>query len=130
MNVEHLRNGPGGTSTVWEALAELVSAGQDLVLDRIDLVRSEITDDIEDLAVSGGMIVAAALVASAGWVAVAAAIIGWLNHVMQLEAALALIGALHLGAGVGLGAVAIRRFSRRKLKVQTPDLNVMEASDG
>jgi len=127
MNVEHLRSGPGGTSTIWEALAELVSAGQDVVLDRIDLVRSEITDDIEDLAVSGGMIVAAALVAAAGWVAVAAAIIGWLNHVMQLEAALALIGALHLGAGIGLAAVAVRRFSRRKVKVQSP--GVMEAAD-
>jgi hypothetical protein len=73
------------------------------------------------------MIVAAALVAAAGWVAVAAAIIGWLNHVMQLEAALALIGALHLGAGIGLAAVAVRRFSRRKVKVQSP--GVMEAAD-
>lgn len=127
MNVEHLRSGPGGTSTIWEALAELVSAGQDVVLDRIDLVRSEITDDIEDLAVSGGMIVAAALVAAAGWIAVAAAVIGWLNHVMQLEAALALIGALHLGAGLGLGAVAARRFSRRKGQGQ--GTGVMDGAD-
>lgn len=127
MNVEHLRSGPGGTSTIWEALAELVSAGQDVVLDRIDLVRAEITDDIEDLAVSGGMIVAAALVAAAGWIAVAAAIIGWLNHLMQLEAALALIGALHLGAGVGLAAVAVRRFSRRKAHAAAA--GVVEAVD-
>jgi hypothetical protein len=128
MNVEHLRSGPGGTSTIWESLAELVAAGQDVVLDRIDLVRSEITEDLEDLAVSGSMIVAAGLVAAAGWIAVAAAIIGWLNHVMQLEAALALIGALHLGAGLGLGAVAVRRFSRRKSRLLNPD--AMEHSDG
>ena len=128
MNVEHLQSGPGGTSTIWEALAELVAAGQDVVLDRVDLVRSEIADDVEALAVSGGLIVAAGLVAAAGWIAVAAAVIGWLNQVMQLEAALALIGALHLGAGLGLGAVAVRRFSRRKSRVQSP--NRMERTDG
>lgn len=96
--------------SLWDATAELVAAGQQVILDRMDLLRNEIGDDLRMVVVGSGLIVIAGLVAAFGWVVSWLAVVVWLAERTSTPFALLVVGGLHLVAGALLGALAINRF--------------------
>jgi hypothetical protein len=102
------RNGHG--VSLWEATGELISAGQQVILDRVELLRSEITDDVRDVVFGVALVVAACAVASFGWVVVAGAVVAALAKTLSLEASLLIVGLPHILVGAVLAFMAIGRF--------------------
>src|SRR5690349_19763061 len=113
--------------SLWEATGELIAAGQQVILDRVELLRSEITEDVRDVMWGGALVVAALVVASFGWVIVCASLVVLLHRWLSLEASLAIVGAPHIVLGVVLAMMAMRRF--RHLHLQNPD-SIVEGSNG
>ena len=121
MQTQH-RNSQG--VTLWEATGELIAAGQQVILDRVELLRSEITDDIRDLMLGGALVVSAVMVvvgtvdpaalrpllAGFGWVILCVSLVALLHRWLPLDASLALVGGPHILAGVVLALMAMRRF--------------------
>lgn len=102
--------GIGQPPSLWEATAELASAMQQVVSDRLDLLRHELAYDATQFAVGIGLVVSAALVAALGWVGLACAAVVVLDRFMGLDAAFAIVGGLHVAVGVALATLAMRRF--------------------
>ncbi|MEQ1503997.1 MAG: phage holin family protein [Myxococcota bacterium] len=98
--------------SLWSATAELVAAGQQVVLDRVELLRTEISEDLRALAVGGGLVVAAAMVAAFGWVVLSGAIVVTLANHMSAELALGIVGGVHLALGVVLAVAALGRLRK------------------
>jgi len=98
------------SGNLWDATAELVAAGQQVILDRVDLLRTEIGDDLRMVVVGSGLILVAGLVAAFGWVVSWLAVAVWLAERISTPPALLVVGGLHLVAGAVLGALAINRF--------------------
>jgi hypothetical protein len=98
--------------SLWEATAELVSAGQDLVVARLDLLRSEISEDVNLVAVGAALVVASSLIAALGWLLLVGALTVWLTRHVELDLALLIVGLPHLVGGAILGFMAVRRFRR------------------
>lgn len=96
--------------SLWEATGELIAAGQQVVLDRVELLRSEITDDIRDLMLGGALVVSAVVLAGFGWVILCVSLVALLHRWLPLDGSLALVGAPHILAGVVLALMAMRRF--------------------
>ena len=107
MQTQH-RNSQG--VTLWEATGELIAAGQQVILDRVELLRSEITDDIRDLMLGGALVVSAVVLAGFGWVILCVSLVALLHRWLPLDASLALVGGPHILAGVVLALMAMRRF--------------------
>jgi len=98
------------SSSLWDATTELVAAGQQVILDRVDLLRTEISDDARMVVVGSGLILIAGLVAAFGWVMSWLAVAVWLAERTSTPLALLVVGGLHLVARAVLGALAINRF--------------------
>lgn len=113
--------------SLWEATGELIAAGQQVILDRVELLRSEITEDLRDLLWGGTLVVAALMVATFGWIIVCAALVVLLHRWMPLEASLAIVGGPHILAGLALAGMAWRRF--RHLHFPSSE-SFVEASNG
>lgn len=110
LDPERANAGANPSLSIWEATAELVSAGQEVVLDRVELLRTEITHDVRHVVVGVSLVSAGLLVAALGWVIATAAVVVLLTRSMALDLALALVGAPHLAVGVVLAFLAIRQF--------------------
>lgn len=115
-----MQAGPGPSPhdpgpSIWEATAELVSAGQDVVLDRVELLRTEIAHDVQQVLVAGGMVAAGAALGVFGWVLAMAALVALLSRLIPFDLALAAVGLPHLFGGVGLALVATRKLREREL---------------
>lgn len=101
---------PEATPSFWEATAELVSAGQEVVLDRVELLRTEIAHDLQHVIVGIGLVSAGLFIAVFGWVLAMAALVVVLSRAVSLDLAFALVGVPHLAAGVVLALFAVRQF--------------------
>jgi hypothetical protein len=99
---------------LWRATAEAGSAGQQVILDRVELLRTELGDDLRDLAVAVGTVVAASVVVLIGWVIAAVAFAFLLAEWMPMEAALGIVALLHLLGGGFMARQAVHRFHEAK----------------
>ena len=109
--------------TFWRATADVVTASQRVVTDRIELLRTELADDAKDLSVAIGVVVASGVVVVIGWVFLAVAAAFLLARFVPWEAAIGIVGALHVVSGAVLARGAIRRFN------QTRRLAALEVTD-
>jgi hypothetical protein len=96
--------------SLWEATAEVVAAGQQVMLDRVDLLRNEIVHDVRTFATGGALVVAANVIAAIGWLLLIAAFVALLTRWLPLDASLALVGGLHIVVGIVLVVLAVQRF--------------------
>jgi len=109
------------STNLWDATAELVSAGHQVLLDRVDLLRSEIGDDLRMIVIGSGLVLFAVLVGAFGWVITWSAVIVWLAQRLPVHLALLGVGGLHLVAGALLAGFAVSRF--RQLAAPTWELS-------
>ncbi len=109
------------TPSLWDAAVEVVDAGQQVMVDRVDLLRNEIThrldslrselaNDAQNFAVGAGLVVAAGVVALLGYALLVAAFVALLDRWLSLDASFAIAGGLHVAVGIALVATASRRF--------------------
>lgn len=112
MSDTHPRRAPREVPSLWEATLDVFEAGQQVIVDRIDLVRAEIGEDILRLAVGSSFVVTAGVLALVGYLTLLAAILVFLARWMSPEAALALGGALHLLVGVTSAAMGLSSLGR------------------
>lgn len=110
---QHLRT--SGVPALWEATLDVFEAGQQVLLDRIELVRAEISEDISRMALGIAFVVGAGVLALLGYITLLAAIIVLLAKALSTEAALAIGGGLHLLIGVLLAAVGVSSLKRMPL---------------
>lgn len=104
-----------GVPALWEATLDVFEAGQQVLLDRIELVRAEISEDISRMALGIAFVVGAGVLALLGYITLLAAIIVLLAKALSTEAALAIGGGLHLLIGVLLAAVGVSSLKRMPL---------------
>jgi VIT1/CCC1 family predicted Fe2+/Mn2+ transporter len=119
-------------SAFFRATAEVVAATQRVMVDRLELLRSQLTDDAKDLAVAIGVVVAAGLVFVIGWVFSAVAVSLFLSRWLAWEVAIAIVGLAHILSGAVLARGAIRRFNatRRIVAVETEDPATAQVLNG
>lgn len=115
MNETTLRRPPREVPSLWEATLDVFDAGQQLIIDRIELVRAEISEDILRLAVGASFVVAAGVLALIGYLTLLAAVIVFLADVLSPAAALAIGGAFHTVLGVALAAMGVSSLRRMRL---------------
>ncbi|MBK7974908.1 MAG: phage holin family protein [Deltaproteobacteria bacterium] len=94
------------TPSVSDAIEQAYGAGQRLVVDRIDLLALQAAETWGDLTRGGSFAVAGGVVTALGWCCVVGALLAWLGPMWSWPLALALVGALHLAAGLALVAAA------------------------
>lgn len=100
---------------LWEATLDVFEAGQQVVIDRIELVRAEISDDILRLAIGAVFVLGAGVLALVGYLTLLAAVVVLLARILSPEAALAIAGGLHLLIGGLLAAAGVRSLQRMQL---------------
>lgn len=107
-------SGPG----VGEAISRVAEASQNLLADRLDLIKVEVRTALDEKVTavteggkSLGLAAAGAYVARAGWVTLMVGITWWLSRAVGVPGALAIVGGLHLAAGLAMLAAAA---SKRK----------------
>lgn len=101
---------PGPPPSLFDATVELFDAGQEVVVQRIEMLRAEIRHDLEQVVLALAAIVGAVAVALWGYAFIVVAITWALARVIDPPLAVAAIGATHFLIGAGLVAFAIRRF--------------------
>jgi len=117
--------------SLWEAAAEVVEAGQQVMLDRVDLLRNEMTHrvdqlreelahDVTQFAIGTGIVVAANVVAMLGWLLLVAAFVALLHRWMPLDASFATAGGLHVAVGIVLVVLAFQRFRSGAERIARP----------
>jgi len=104
-HAHHPLDTPAGPTGLWEATFDVIETGQQVVLDRIDLLRAELRTDMQRALGASALVIAGATTVAAGWVTLMVAAAWALSWVLPPPAAIALIGAGHLLVGlVALGA--------------------------
>ncbi len=108
--VEQRRGDPEG---VGEAISRVAEAGQNLVVDRLDLLKVEAKAALDEKVTAAteagkalGLGLAGTLIAAAGWCTVMVAVGWWLARVIGVPGSIAVIGGAHLLVGLILLGVA------------------------
>jgi hypothetical protein len=96
--------------TLLGAATEVFSAGQQLLLDRVDLLQAEVTSDVKRLSIAAGLFGVASAIVLLGWTLLTAALAVLLARLLPLDAALALAGGGNVLLGVLFGALGYRRM--------------------
>ncbi len=96
------------------AAERAMEAAQHIVVERIELLRLELIESLSGLAQRAGLMAAAGIVALLGWIGLAVAAVLVLSHRMPMAASIALIGGIHLLAGIALATYAGTAGLRRK----------------
>lgn len=104
-----------GVPALWEATLDVFEAGQQVILDRIELVRAEVSEDLARLALGLAFVLGAGVLALLGYVALLAAVVVLLAKVLSTEAALAIGGGAHLLVGLLLAAIGTSSLKRMRL---------------
>jgi len=91
-----------------------VNAGQQVVLDRVALLRAEVRDDVARVTTSLGLTAAAVGFTVLGYLGVMIGLVVWLGQVWSLVGGLVLVGGVHLLGGIGAAAWTVS-YSRRLL---------------
>lgn len=108
MSVTPLR--PTPPPSLFDATVELFDAGQEVVVQRIEMLRAEIRHDLEQVALAGAAIVGATAVLLWGYAFLVVALTWALARVIDPPLAVAAVGAAHALLGAGLVAFAVKRF--------------------
>jgi hypothetical protein len=111
MPIHHLKP----ESELLQATIEVFEAGQDVVVSRIELLRAEVRDDVEELGWSTALIAAGVGVFALGYLSLFAASVWGLGQLWHPVGALAAAGLLHVVFGLMFGVWATRRFNAQKL---------------
>jgi len=104
------RNRP--KDSLWEAVGDVVAAGQQVVLDRLDLLRYEVTADIQQIAVGAGLLAGASVMALLGWTALSVALALLLTRALPPDASVAIVAVVNLAIGAVAFALGLRRVKR------------------
>lgn len=107
---------------VGEAISRVAEAGQNLVVDRLDLLKVEAKAALDEKVTAAsaagkaiGLAAAGALIASLGWATVMVAVGWWLSPLLTVPGSIALIGGVHLLVGmIVLGAAASKQRTAKK----------------
>lgn len=107
---------------VGEAISRVAEAGQNLVVDRLDLLKVEAKAALDEKVTAAteagkavGLGAAGALIATAGWCTVMVAVGWWLSRLITVPGSIALIGGAHLLVGlIVLGAAASKQRTAKK----------------
>jgi len=105
---------PQDDQNVLEATLDVVNAGQQVVLDRVALLRAEVRDDVARVTTSLGLTAAAVGFTVLGYLGVMIGLVVWLGQVWSLVGGLVLVGGVHLLGGIGAAAWTVS-YSRRLL---------------
>lgn len=105
--------------TLSTALERVVETSQRVLIDRLELLRVEVEEDVSRTLQSMVFLVGAAVLGICGWLALLAAVIRWLDGLLPLSASLAIVGGANaIIAGV-LAAYGVSSF--RKIRLLGPD---------
>ena len=102
--------------TVHTAVEDVIASGQQLLVDRLDLLRLEVREGVESTLKDIAMVILATIVGFTGWAALTAAAISGLNLVMPLPLACLLVGAPYLGGAIYVLARQGRSKEAEKLQ--------------
>src|SRR5262245_37843561 len=105
---------PRSVTALLDAAEGLVVAGQQAVLDRVDLIRTEVTEDAQRVLILASALAASFVVGGFGWVLLAVALALLLAHFMDPALAVVLVGVPHLVAGIILARLSVRWFQRNE----------------
>jgi hypothetical protein len=105
--------------SIFDATVELLDAGQDVVVNRIEMLRAELKHDAQQLATAIGAVLAASFVLSWGYAFLVVAATWGLARLIDPPLAIALVGLLHAAGGAGLLFVATKRLNH--LSLPNPD---------
>jgi hypothetical protein len=120
---------PRPVTALLDAAEELVVAGQQAVLDRVDLIRTEVTEDAQKVLVLSAVLAASFVVGGFGWMLLAVGIAVQLARALGPAAAAAVVGVPHLALAGILAWLAIRRFQRNEWMVMSNRPLQLEATD-
>lgn len=112
-----------GVPALWEATLDVFEAGQQVILDRIELVRAEVSEDLARLALGFAFVLGAGVLALLGYIALLAAVVVLLAKLLSTEAALAIGGGAHLLVGLLLAAVGVSSLKRMRLATPREAVN-------
>ena len=101
-------------ASVQSALEQIVDSGQQLVLDRLDLMRIEAREGLERATKSAVLMGISAIVGVGAWVALMVAVILYLREQVPTPTALLLVGVVHAVAGAVLWLLGRRVLHRAK----------------
>jgi uncharacterized membrane protein YqjE len=104
---------PPAEPSAVSAAERAVDAAQRIVVERLELMRLEVQDAVERLVQRAGLLLAAGLVTILGWCGLAAALVLVVAERLPMAAAIALVAALHVLAGIGLGVAAATIVGRK-----------------
>lgn len=109
--------------TLWGAAIEVVHAGQQLLLDRVDLLQAELTADAQKIGIAAAMMASAGAVVLLGWSILSVALGVLLTRWLPLDASLGIAGAANLLLGVLAGGLGYRQIKApSKLDKATVDV--------
>lgn len=111
------------------AVTEVIAAGQQLVLDRIDLLQAEIKSEVSKTAVGAGLLAGAGVFALLAWTVLTVALAVMLDRWLPLDAALGIAGALNLAIASGLGFVGYKKLSNPSAFDQLVPVEKLEKKD-
>ena len=98
-----------------QATIEVLEAGQDVVVNRIELLRAELRDDVEDILLGSALVIAGVGIFALGYLSLLASAVWALAVLWSPVGALALAGLLHALVGAFIGRWAIQRIRDQKL---------------
>jgi hypothetical protein len=123
---------PDEPTSLVGAVTEVIAAGQQLVLDRIDLLQAEIKSEVSKAAVGVGLLAGAGVFSLLAWVVWTVALAVLLTRWLPLDASLAIAGGLNVAIAGGLGFVGYKKLSNPSafdVLVPVEKLDQIEAKD-
>ena len=99
----------------------VVEAAQQLVVDRVDLLRLELREDLSKIAVGVALLIGGGLLALLGWAALMIALGLLLTPVIPAWASALVVAGLHLASGAVCMVLARKRFLTHFNTLPVPD---------
>jgi uncharacterized membrane protein YqjE len=116
------RRSENGQPSATEAVERMIDASQRLIGDRIELAKLEAQEAVTRVVTSTVFLLAAGLFALIGWISLMGAVVLLLRQSMTLEAALALVGGIHIVLGGGAALFGMARSRRQPAAAIRPEL--------
>ena len=111
-NARELTEAARGGDSILDAAAEVMIAGQQLVADRLQLLRAEVREDAIQLGGAALFVLASALLGIAGYFVLMAALVALVTPVLGGVLGLVAVGAPHVFLGVFGAWIGVRRLQR------------------
>lgn len=100
---------PPSEPSLVDSVVRVVEAGQHLVLDRVDLLRFDLSELARRTLGGTALIGVGAFLLAGAWCTFMGAVVVWLQQYLPLSASLAAVAAATAGLGTGTIAIGIRR---------------------